>query len=98
MKKSYVLIYGNAPHSGSFLARAAIREWANKSPLVETWRTELPNCFYLVSEASANDLAIDLRNNVRTLRNFLIIEASENRQGWLSKETWYLLRHKKQKP
>lgn len=57
----------------------------------------MPHSFYLISEAGAVDLAKSLGEHLHKKGRFLIVEASENRQGWLPSETWYLLRNKKRK-
>jgi hypothetical protein len=93
VRKAYLLIYSD--HTGS---RDRIKYWANQEPMVATWRYDLPNCFYLISEYSANDLAESLRSFTGNAGRFLIVEPSANRQGWLPSASWYLLRNKKHKP
>lgn len=93
MRKAYVLIY-----SDQIGSRDAVKAWADKSKLVITWRYDLPHCFYLISTSTATELANDLRSTTGETGRFLITEASENRAGWLPSDTWYLLRHKKNKP
>lgn len=91
MRNVYLLVYSIE------ITRSEIREWANASHFVLTWRYELPNSFYLVSEDSADILASDFREFLRDRGRFLITEISDNRQGWLSADTWYLLKNKKLK-
>jgi hypothetical protein len=93
MRKVYLLIYND-----SVGPRELVKLWADSSPLVKTWRYDLPHCFYLVSEASAEELSANLRATLGTGGRFLITEISENRQGWLPADTWYLLRNKTIKP
>ncbi len=92
MTRVYLLIYNN------LLESSLIKEWANRSELVTTWRTDLPNCFYLVSEASARALSNELRARTGKQGRYLISEVSENRQGFLPPETWYLFKNKQLKP
>ena len=93
MKKAYVLVY-----SDGVGARESIKGWLNSDPNVITWRTDLPHCFYLVSEADSETLARSFRRHANDKGRFLIMEASDNRFGWLPNESWYLLRNKKLKP
>ena len=90
MRKSYLLVYSDGTGG-----RTHIRAWCNAEPTVLHWRYDMPHSFYLVSEASAADLAASLTKHVRKRGRFLITEVSENRQGWLPKETWHLLREKR---
>jgi len=93
MRKAYVLIYSDGTGG-----RDTIRAWLNQEPLVLHWRYDMPHSFYIISEGSADDLSKSLRTYTGERGRFLIVEAGENRQGWLPSETWYLLRNKKQKP
>lgn len=93
MPKLYLLIYSDLTGT-----RERIKQWADACPLVSTWRYDLPHCFYLVSTSTAAELSEDLRVKTGNAGRHLIIEASENRQGWLPADTWYFLRNKKAKP
>ena len=92
MRKSYILIYNDSVGS-----RKQVKEWANTSALVITWRFDLPNCFYLISQNSSEELGNSLREKMGSGR-FLITETNDNRYGWLPQESWYLMRHRKHKP
>jgi len=89
MRKTYLLIYSDAAGT-----REQVKAWANSTPLVLIWRYDLPNCFYLVSERSARELATSFRENISGTQRFLIAEVTDDREGWLPKETWHLLRNK----
>ena len=93
MRKAYLFLYSDGTGG-----RDAVRAWANQEPAVLHWRYDIPNSFYIISEKSAANLAESFTNFNGKKGRFLIIEASENRQGLLPKETWYLLRHKQHKP
>ncbi len=93
MRRVYLLIY-----TGGLAIRIKIKLWADNSPLVKTWRTDLPNTYYLVSESTAAELAADIERSIRKMGRYLILEASDNRQGRLPTESWYLMRHKRKKP
>ncbi len=92
MKKAYLLIY-----SSELGTREDVKSWANALPVI-TWRYDLPNTFYLISEASASELYESLIAKLGKKGRFLIIEAGENRQGLLPPNTWHLLRMKTHKP
>ena len=92
MKRAYLLVYNDLVGF-----RSHIKNWADSSSLVTTWRSDLPHCFYLVSEASAAELCEDLRSRLGRNGRFLFAEVSENRQGFLPEATWYLLRNKQLK-
>lgn len=93
MRKAYVLIYSEATGG-----REAIRNWADQEASVLHWRYDMPNSFYLISEASAADLSASLTSFIGKKGRHLIMEVSDNRQGILPKDTWYLLRNKARKP
>ncbi len=88
-RKAYLLVYSDV-----FVAREQMKEWANSEPAVITWRYDLPNSFYLISEKSAQELSDSLMKRFGKIR-FLITEVSGNRQGYLPKDSWYLFRNKK---
>jgi len=90
MRKVYLLVYNYARGS-----RDTLKEWADKSSLVITWRYDLPNCFYLISEASAHDLDADLQNKLGKRGRYIIAEITDNRQGLLPPKSWQLMRDKK---
>ena len=92
MKKAYLLVFSDTMGDHS-----SFKSWANSSSLVDTWRYDLPHCFYLVSEASASELDEDLKDFFGIEGHYLITEISENRQGRLPKDTWYFFRFKRVK-
>lgn len=93
MRKAYLLVYNDAAGS-----REKIKKWANDSPNILTWRFDLPNCFYLISELSADEISGDLAKTVGVGGRWLVLEIVENRQGRLPLESWYLMRNKQRKP
>lgn len=91
MKKTYVFVYSDS--LGTF---EVVKNCVDNMVSVLDWRTDLPNTFYLVSEASADTLAAEIRKRLGNHR-FLITEYSSNSQGWLNEESWYLLNHSTRK-
>ncbi len=93
MKRAYVLLYNTEVGD-----RAFVKSWVTGSPLVITWRYDLPNCFYIISEATAQTLSEEFRKYISPKGSFLFMEVSDNRQGYMVPETWYFLRHKTVQP
>jgi len=93
MRKSYIFIY-----SDSMGTRDQVKAYLNQINIILDWRYDLPNTFYLISEYSANEI-VDAIRRVTGNTLFLVTEYSHsNSQGWLSKETWYLLNNARRKP
>ncbi len=93
MRKAYLFIYDD-----SVGTREEIKSLLNQMDTVKTWRFDMPHCFYIISEGSASELYTEFASLNGTKGKFLFIEASDNRQGQMLKDTWYLLRNKKNKP
>ncbi len=93
MKKAYVFLYSDGTGG-----RETVRAWANQEPGLIHWRYDMPHAFYLISEKSAAELSESFSSFSGRKGRFLIAEITDNRQGLLPKETWYLLRNKARKP
>lgn len=93
MRTAYLFIYDDAVGT-----REEIKSVLNKMDLVRTWRYDMPHCFYVVSDSSASEIYNEFVSLNGTKGKFLFVEASDNRQGQMLKDTWYLLRNKKHKP
>lgn len=93
MRKAYILIYDD-----NVGTRDEIKAVINDMPSIKTWRYDMPNCFYLISEKSAGEIYEEFITLNGTKGKFAFLEINENRQGQMLKETWYLMRHKKHKP
>lgn len=91
-RKSFLFIY--ADDVGT---RESLVEVLNDMRLVETWRYDMPNVFYLVSDADANTLAEQFEEKRGAEGRYLFIQCSSDRQGRLPSETWYLLHNKEHK-
>lgn len=88
MKKVYLFIY-----SDKMGDRESIKNSLDSIVEILDWRYDLPNCFYLISECSANELSnlIYHKYEERPCR-FIISEIQTNRQGYLPKDTWTFLK------
>lgn len=88
MRQAYLLIFSRN-------SMEAVKVWANQSSIILTWRYDLPNTFYLISDNTAAEISQDYIVKFGKNGRHLVIEVSTNRQGLLPKETWYLLREKR---
>src|SRR5688500_105088 len=89
MTKAYLLIYGR--DSGT---RPNIKTCLNRLPEVITWRSEIPNSFFILSDANAAELGEAFAKclGVEAPR-FLVTEIPDtpNRWGWLSPDSWVFI-------
>lgn len=93
MKKSYLLVY-----SGAVGDRDKVKKILNQLYMIETWRYDLPNCFYLVSEYSAKQISEELRSKFDNQGTFIVSEISTNSYGWLPDGAWHLIQNHAHKP
>ena len=85
--KVYLFVFGNG-----FGDRESVKEILHSMEGdIVAWRTDMSNAFYLKSELSADDLANRLREK-KPLGRFLVQEFTDNKQGWITKESWRFLR------
>ena len=89
MKKAYLLVFSDDVGS-----REAVKKCLEAMPEVLNWRYDMSNAFYIISEHSAQQLYDSFRNYITTNGRFLFTEVGENKQGWLTKQSWHLMRHK----
>jgi hypothetical protein len=98
MRKAFILVYAD-----SLGTRAQVKAIVDKEPLINTWRYDMPHCFYLVSESNSHELAKAIRSAAGDKGRFVVIELPEfpaDREqiwGWLPPDTWYFLKEKKPK-
>ena len=93
MKKAYIFLY-----DANVGTRDQVKEVLNQMHSVSTWRFDIPNSFYVISEKSAQALYDEFVSKNGTKGRFMFIEASSNRQGQMLPDTWYLLTNKQHKP
>ncbi len=89
MKKSYIFVYNDTVGT-----REEVKNALNKMSHVETWRYDMPNVFYIVSNASAQKIAQQFESIAGTKGRFIFLEHTNNSQGRLTKESWFLLNNK----
>jgi len=83
--KTYVIILGT-----QFERRSDVQDFLNGMREVSYWYGVLPRCIFCTSSLSANELSNRIIKKFPD-KEFLVMEASENRQGWLPKDAWHLL-------
>jgi len=89
MRKAYLFVYGDIG------TREEVKAHLDGIPEILDWRYEMPNCFYLISEESADALARKIRKSTGERGRFIVSEITQNKQGWLPKDTWTLLNTKR---
>ena len=87
--KTYLFVYSDA-----MCNRDTIKTAIAGIPEIIRWRYDIPNSFYIHSNASADELTAKIANKFPGRKCFLFVEISENRQGYLSKETWNFINQK----
>lgn len=93
MKIAYLLIYNDEVGT-----REEIKDILNRMQMIETWRYDMPNMFYIISIYSAQQIAQQIRELSGNKGRFIITENTGNSYGWLASESWYLLQNKAHKP
>jgi hypothetical protein len=83
--KNYILIFNNL-----FATRLDAIEIVKKIPEITSWRSDMPNAIYLKSDSTAQQLCDAIRE-VRDKGRFLVCEIGDNRQGYLTKDSWRFL-------
>lgn len=88
----YLFIYNDAVGN-----REYVKSIIESISEINAWRYDMPNCFYLSSDYSAQELTDTILGRIGKSpnRRLLILEITENRQGYLPKATWQFLRDNK---
>lgn len=90
--RSYILV-----HSNKAASHEQMKGYLNEMIEVDTWRSDISNCFYIISKEEASALAKAIRGKTGDGR-FIVTEIVANSNGWLTPESWYLVKNKKHKP
>lgn len=86
-------------HNEPLEKREYIAGLLDQIPEVVTWRYDMRSCFYIVSEATAKDLATAIQaKSGNTLSRFIVVPIESEYWGWATDETWYLFANKAHKP
>lgn len=92
MRKSYLFVYNDTVGT-----REEIKNHLNTMSSVITWRFDMPNVFYIISENTADEIAEEFEKKAGTGGRFIFLEYNGNAQGRLTGESWYLLNNKHHK-
>lgn len=60
-------------------------------PDISSWLRDMSNAIFVHSNLTAQDLSTKIREQNNKGR-FIVIEITENRQGWLSKKAWKFIK------
>ena len=93
MKIAYLLAF-----SDDLGTRDKVKKCLDNMPSVITWRYDMTNAFYIISEQSAEIIAKELRERINSDGRFIVTELGDNKQGWLTQDSWYLMAQKEHKP
>jgi hypothetical protein len=96
MRKTYIL-----SHNSKFGTHEEIVAFINSCELIRTWRRELPFCYFLVSESSAEEICVEIRkqfSNVDGDTAYLVAELNANCQGLLEDRSWFIINEHKLPP
>ncbi len=93
MKKAYLLVY-----SGDLGTREQVKGYLSSMDEITHWRYDIPHSFYVISEANAVVLARRLRELSGGKGRFVFTELADNKYGWLTPSSWYLINNKEYKP
>lgn len=88
MEKAYLLVY-----SKTLGSRESIRDYLDNLRIISNWKYDLPNAFYIISNATADEISNEIRKKSKDGR-FIITEINDNRQGYLPEDTWELISNK----
>jgi len=90
MAKSFVIVFNS-----KLGARKELADFLNALPYVTYWYGCLPFCLFVTANATANDLfkSINEHFSARAGKRIIITEVGEDRQGWLPKKAWRVLKN-----
>lgn len=81
--KLFIFIYNDAAGE-----REQIKEALDRMAEVTSWRYDMPHCFYIISDASAEELYGAFSAIRGNKGRFMFAEVTSNSQGMMSKDTW----------
>lgn len=75
--------------------REAIQEFLDSRDDVTFWHSCLPHCVFCTSTLQAGELseAIGAHFGKDTGHRFLVLDTDTDRQGWLTKQAWHMMRN-----
>ncbi len=85
--KAYLLSYAN-----SLGTREEVKAAIHTMGGVKTWRYDMPNSFYILSDKTAEELGRLLRAARGDKGRFIMVEIGANKFGWLPPDAWRFLK------
>ena len=93
MNKSYLLVFNN-----DFGDREHLVKILDQCQTVMTWRYDMTNVIYIISQNSAFEISTELEKlNPPGSSRYMVVEYNGNAQGRATDETWFLLNNKHHK-
>jgi hypothetical protein len=92
MRRTYLFAF-----SPSLGTHEEVLKCVQSLPSMVFWRYDLPNAFYIVSDADANTIALQIINHFNNNGFFVVTQISSvvsDTQGWLPNASWHLIHHK----
>jgi hypothetical protein len=90
-KRAYLLAFSPSVGTQAEIS-AALKQLLGS--LVIHWRYDMPAAYYIISTARAAELARGLRQILGDKGRFIVTEITDNSFGWLTRESWQLIRTK----
>lgn len=91
MNKVYLLVFSSVVGT-----QEEVKAMLDGMPMVQNWRYDIPYSFYLVSTATAKQLADEFaRRRKNATGKFIISEVTQNYWGMASQETWDFIKNKR---
>ncbi len=84
---TYLLLF-----NGETWSSEKVKRFLDSRQEIEYWFRCLPNSFFLVSSLSATELTKLIRRESRHRGRFLILDTDTDRNGWLPKPAWDLMK------
>jgi hypothetical protein len=82
----YIIVLGSDIGS-----RIDVQQYLDTIEEIEYWFSSLPNCIFCVSSLDAHQIA-DKMKDYFGRKQFLVMECHPNRQGWLPRRAWEMMR------
>jgi hypothetical protein len=89
-KWTYLLVFDDKVGS-----HEKVRRFIDSRPEIVNWLSYFSNSFLIVSAKTANELTEIFLKLTKKSGRFLIVDTHTDRNGWLPKEAWELMRHPK---
>jgi hypothetical protein len=79
-------------YSNGFGLREDISHFLSSCSLVQNWRFDMPNCYYIASDNSAQEIAKAIQDEFPNKRFLVTQMLADKYQGWLPRSTWNFIR------